>query len=64
MVGQVTDVTEQDVLALAVIIAQSAMIGLTVDVTKFLYNKFEPQGHVATTRNLISRLHFIFYVAS
>ena len=32
------------------------MIGLTGDVTKYLYNKFEPQGHrhVATTRSLIS----------
>ena len=48
VVREVTDVTEQDVLALDAIIAEWAMIGLTADVTKFLYNKFEPQRHVAT----------------
>ena len=31
MVGQFTDVTELDVLALAAIIAEWAMIGLTAD---------------------------------
>ena len=35
MVEQVTDVTEQDVLALAAIIAESATIGLTADATNF-----------------------------
>ena len=35
MVEQVTDVTELDVLALATIIAEWAMIVLTADVTNF-----------------------------
>ena len=35
VVGQVTDETEQDALALAAIIAEWVMIGLTADVTNF-----------------------------
>ena len=54
MIGQVTDVIEQDVLALTAIITEQAVIGLTADVTKFLCNTFIQQGHVATTRHLIS----------
>ena len=41
-------------LAPAAITAEWAMIGFTADVAKFLYNTSEPQGHVATTRSLIS----------
>ena len=47
VVGQVTDVTEWAVQALVAIIVEWALIELTADVTKFLYNKFESQEHVA-----------------
>ena len=40
MVGQVTDVIEWAALGLAAISAEWAMIGLTVDLAKFLYSNF------------------------
>ena len=39
------------------------MIGFNADVTKILYNKFEPQGHVATTLKKHNTLiHIIVHI--
>ena len=58
MIGQVTDVKEQAMLALCAIMAEWAMIRLAANI-KILYNKFELQGYVVTTRSLKSWLQLI-----
>ena len=40
------------------------MIGLTADVTKLLYNKFESQGHVATMYNKSNKLTTLYLLHS